>query len=276
MGNGFNLQYHPQFQWINEAANDYHTELSKPDSQERAEHLDALLSDIISGLTHYLKTLHSTRRSIGILDQEDIVQGVLVNVLRDPSRTRNKEGWLERYNPSAGIPFLGYIANMTDGGVLHEIRDELPGTARTQDLHQTLNKSKELALQENPNLDLDDFRIGILNSMGVGRDQVNSLEALEKLSVLYLDDPIGEGINLCDTLRETSAAGALADIDRTHIQIDITRMLPSHQGPLTSVLEDGAWLHEIDFDRSMSLIEKAVFMSTCFRVGKARALLLSD
>ena len=267
-----NLQYHPQFQWLNEAANDYHAELSKLDSPERAERLDALRSDILSGLSHYLRTLKSTRRTMGIMDQDDIIQGVLMNVLRDPSRPRNKEGWLERYQPSCGTPFLGYIANMTEGGVLHEIRKEMPGTARTQDLMQKLHKETKEALVENPDLDVDDFKIGILNSMGVGVDQVSNLEALEKLSVLSLDDPIGEGINLCDTLRETVPTGCLAEIDRTHIQIDITRMLPKYQGPLTSVLENGAWLHDIEFDQPMTLVEKAVFMSTCFKVGRAKAL----
>lgn len=266
-------QYHPRHQWINDAAVDFHLELSKPDGVRNDEKVDSLRSEILSGLQEYLGSLSATRLTIGIHEQDDYVHDLLLHIMGDT-------GWLMQYdiNNAKGTPFLGYIAGMAKHGVSHTTRKEFPGSGRTQDALQKYEKGVVNYLADHPDADLDDARLAVLNRMtaeGLGMEQIKNIRTICDLKVIGTDDPTGDGITVGDSVSNEHVPGScpheLSTIDRTTLQIKLDRMPPRYRQVLDSMIDQGVeGLHEIKFGTPMTLAEKAVVFSTAIQIGMER------
>lgn len=273
--------YHPRHQWINDAAVEFELEHSKPSGVKNDERIDALRSDILSGLREFFLTLAATRQTVGIHDQEDFVHDLLIDVMREG-------GWLDSYESAKLVPFLGYVADNAPGGVSHTIRKEKPGSGRTQDTARKVNKEVKAIQKEHPERDLDDIRIGVLNSMsGLGIAQIKNISSIKTKSkslgteitnirFVGTEDPIGEGITLGDTLAHEENPAAIGTIDRTTLEIKLERMPFRYRRILDSMIDTGVeGLHDIKFGEALSLAEKVVLFHTAIQIGKERTTRLT-
>lgn len=257
-------QYHPRHQWLNQAVIDYHTELAKPTGVRNDELIDSLRSEIWVGLNDYFRFLTVSKQTVGTQNTDDLVQSLLVCTM-ESENARGKPGWLDSFQISKGVPFLGYIANRAAGGVEHTKRDEKPGSGRAQD--ETRRFRKELAARQEqfPNEDPDEAKRQVFNAMGIGIEQIKNVEVLSGIRIVSTEHPIGEGITLGDTLAADEPAG-LSTIDRTTIQLRMERLPERYKGIVDSMLNNSIeGIHDIKFGKPMTLAEKVVVFSTAMK-----------
>lgn len=263
-------QYHPRHQWLNQAAIDYHTELAKPAGARNDELIDSLRSEILVGLNDFFRFLTVSKQTIGTQNTEDIVQNLLVSTM-EVTNAKGMPGWLDGFQLSKGVPFLGYLADCAKGGASHTIRDEAPGSGRAQDETRRFRKELAKRREEHPDEDLDTAKTQVFNAMGIGLDQIKNVEVLSKIHIVSTEQPIGEGITLGDTLAHAEDE-QISTIDRTTLQLRIDRMPDRYKGVLESMLEGRIeGIHEIKFGKPMTLAEKVVTFSTAMKVARDRA-----
>jgi len=267
-------QYHPRHQWLNQAAIDYHTERAKPTGVRNDEMVDSLRSEIWVGLNDYFRFLTVSKQTFGTQNPDDIVQSLLVSAM-EVENAKGKPGWLDSFQVSKGVPFLGYLATCAAGGTAHAKRSEAPGSGRAQDETRKFQKEYAQRREENPAEDPDEAKIQILNAMGIGMDQIKNVEVLSNIHILSTEHPIGEGITLGDTLASDDRGG-LSTIDRTTIQLRIDKLPDRYRRVLESMLDDSVeGIHDIKFGKPLTLAEKVVFFSTAMKVVREHTNLIT-
>jgi len=258
-------QYHSRYQWINEAAVEYHIELAKGPGVKDEEKLDALRSDIWAGLSDYFRFLTVTKQSFGSFNQEDIVNSLLIRTMEQKNK-KGAPGWLDSFSIAEGVPFLGYIAKLAPGAIEHLRRSENAGSGRTQDEIRRFNKKLAERRELHPNEDLDTAKINVFNELGIGIEQIRNVEAISAVSIISTEHPIGDGITLGDTLHADGEEKGLSTIDRTTLQLRQDRLPIRYQRVLESMLDGGIeGIHDIKFGEPLSLAEKVVVFSTTMK-----------